>query len=349
MYPKNQTTSEAFEALKEYMVTNFNAKIASGGKEIVKRCHFCGDSRDPTARHLYIGISDGLIKYNCFKCNARGLVDAKFLRDLDCFDTGLINLCMEQNKKIYDPNYSKTGNLESIYRLNNIYIPYSNNDFAIKKLDYLSRRMGYIFNNRNAIDFKIVLNLKDFLYANHIDKYTRHPDLIDLLDKYFIGFLSMDNKYVIMRRLIPEGKLPNQIDSRYLNYNITGRNDGMKYYIIPNIIDISKPLDIHIAEGPFDILSIYLNIAPIGGNAIYSAICGKSYLNLVKFFITSYGFTGFNLHIYPDSDIDMKDMRIIKNQVSIFGIQCYIHRNLSNGQKDYGVSIDKIVDSVTKL
>ena len=31
-------SSENFELFKQYMRNNFNAKIASGGKEIIKRC-----------------------------------------------------------------------------------------------------------------------------------------------------------------------------------------------------------------------------------------------------------------------------------------------------------------------
>lgn len=349
MNPSNNSTSEAFEALKEYMVTHFNAKIASGGKEIVKRCHFCGDSRDPSDRHLYIGINKGFIKYNCFKCNARGIVDAKFLRDLDCYDTGLINLCVEQNKPLLYSNSNKYGTLSNLY-LKNMVIPLSYNEFAQKKLEYLSNRLGYIFTSSDAAKFKIVLNLKDFLDINGINNYTRHPDLINLIDMYFIGFLSMDNKYVIMRRLIPEGKLPKQIDTRYLNYNIFGTSDdALKYYTIPTTIDIYKPLDIHIAEGVFDILSIYLNVAPIGGNAIYAAICGKSYLNIVKFFIINYGFMKFNLHLYPDADIDFKQMKMIKNEIDLFGINCFVHRNVAEGQKDYGVQMNQIIDKVTKL
>ena len=349
MNPLNNSASEAFEALKEYMVTHFNAKIASGGKEIVKRCHFCGDSRDPSDRHLYIGINKGFIKYNCFKCNARGIVDAKFLRDLDCYDTGLINLCVDQNKKLLDPDLYKSGSLNNFYS-KNIVIPLSDNDFARKKLNYISNRMGYVFNVHDAARFKIILNLKDFLNINGINKYTRHPDLVDLIDKYFVGFLSMDNKYVMMRRLIPEGKLPEQIDTRYLNYNIFGNtNNALKYYTIPGIININQPLDIHIAEGGFDILSIYLNVAPIGSNAIYSAIGGKSYLNLVKFFIINYGFMKFNLHLYPDADIDFKQMKIIKNEIDPFGVNCFVHRNIAEGQKDYGVRIDQIIDKVVEL
>ena len=344
-----QEVNEAFEALKEYLVHEHNAKLASGGREIVKRCHFCGDSRDPSARHLYIGLKDGIIKYNCFKCNASGWVDGKFLRDMDCYDVGLMNLCTEQNKQASNSNSAKFGSLSTSSYLRNIVIPLSNNEFAQKKLAYLSNRLGHVFTSNDAAKFKIILNLKDFLDINRIEKYSRRPEHVDLLDKFFIGFLSADNRYVILRRLIPEGKLPKEIDTRYLNYNILGRNDGMKNYIIPGMINTMLPLDIHIAEGAFDILSIYMHVAPIGGNAIYSAIAGKSYLNLVKLFISQYGFTGFSLHLYPDLDIEHKEMIAIKNMVAPFGIQCYVHRNLTPSEKDYGVTMDKIIDGVTKI
>lgn len=342
-------TSEAFEALKEYMKRNFNVKIASGGKEIVKRCHFCGDSINPSDAHLYIGLKNGIIKYNCFKCNAGGTVDSKFLRDIECYDENIINLCLEQNKDIINSNSLKMGKLENFSFLKNISIPISNNEFAQKKLQYISKRMGYIFNFNDAIKFKIILNLKEFLIFNNIDKWTRHPNIIDLLDKFFIGFLSMDNKYIIMRRLIDKGKLPKEIDTRYVVYSILSSNNGMKHYVIPGSINLNYPLDIHIAEGAFDILSIYLNVAPIGSNGIFAAIGGKSYMNLVEFFILNYGFCNFNLHLYPDSDIDTKDIIYIKNKLKIFKIKCFMHRNSFNDEKDYGVSKNRIIDEVVQL
>ena len=61
------TGNPAFEALKVYLIKEHNAKIASGGKEIVKKCHICGDSRDPSSRHMYIGLKDGtIVKHNKF-------------------------------------------------------------------------------------------------------------------------------------------------------------------------------------------------------------------------------------------------------------------------------------------
>lgn len=343
------SASPAFEALKEYMKENYNAKIASGGREIVKRCHFCGDSRDPSQAHLYIGLKDDAIVYNCFKCNSKGLVDGKFMRDLGCYDTNIISLCNEQKDKFISSDRG-SNRLKTFSPSRPPIIPLSNNEFAQKKLNYLSERMGYIFNSSDAARFKIILNLKDFLMANNIDRYTRKPELVDEIDKFFIGFLSIDNRYVILKRLVPKGKLPQYIDYRYINYDIFGGYEGgLKYYTIPNTLSLLLPVDIHIAEGAFDILSIYLSVAPLGSNAVYGAICGKSYMSLVRFFIVNYGFTNFNLHLYPDSDIGLNQMQAIKEDVKPFGARVYVHRNISPDQKDYGVSMDLINDSITRI
>ena len=348
---QNKESSTTFEALKHYLINEHNAKIASGGREIVKRCHFCGDSRDPTSRHLYIGLAnDGLIKFNCFKCNAGGVVDGKFLRDMGCYDTSLILLCNEQNQKVSSSNYSRSGRFRrEIMERHPIF--YTRDDaFTHKKLTYISNRLGIEFTAQTAANFKIIINLKDYLMANNITQYTRSPNLVDELDKFFIGFLSMDNCYVTMRRLVPEGKVSKYIDTRYVNYNIYGINDNsMRYYTIPKLVNPTLPLDIHIAEGAFDILSIYLNLPHTSENSIYASIGGKSYSALARFFIINYGFTGFNLHIYPDADIELKKMYQIKDELKPFNICVFIHSNLSPGQKDYGVSKDKIIDSITRI
>lgn len=339
--------TQGFEALKQYMIDNGMAKTASGGKELVKRCHICGDSRDHTDAHMYIGCRNGVIVYNCFKCNARGVVDAKFLRDIDCYDQNIMYLCQMQNNENSGSKQYNSGSLRN-YIPKSLLIPISNNDFAIKKIQYIENRLGFTLTQEYISAFKIILNLKDFLSFNNITKYTRDPEMVDLIDKFFVGFLSADNRYVILRRLIPEGKLPKFIDTRYIVYNIFGRNDGIKYYAIPGSIDMTRPVSIHIAEGVFDIISIYANLPRID-NSMYLAISGKSYSSIIQYVIMTYGIVCFDLHIYPDADISNSEMMKIKNELSIFNIRIFIHRNGYNGEKDYGVSKDRIIDNIVRI
>lgn len=351
-----ENTNEAFEALKQYLITNFNAKTASGGKEIIKKCHFCGDSRDPSSRHLYIGRrkGDGAIVYNCFKCNASGYVDGRFLRDLGCYDPGIMILCDEHNRKSRGSNstqFNGIGNRKSFHsRPKHLFLDPGPSDFTTKKLDYLSRRFGHHISIGDLQRFKIVLNVKECLLNNGITYFTRHPDMMDLLDKFFVGFLSGDNRFIVLRRLVPEGKLPKNIDSRYVNYNIYGDDVGNKFYMIPTVVDPSKPIDIHIAEGAFDIISIYMHVAPIGTNGIFGAVCGNSYESLVRYLITTHGLMNFNLHLYLDNDVKIEKVDRLRQELfPFYNVGIYIHRNTYPEEKDFGVNMDRISDGMTKL
>lgn len=347
--------SEAFAALKQYLVENFDAKVASGGKEVIKRCHFCGDSRDSSSRHLYIGqSSDGAIVYNCFKCNAGGVVDGKFLRDMGCYDQGIIELCQEQNR---NSSSSKSGNSGRVKRHSRLpmskkYQIVSNpGSFTNKKLEYISKRLGYNFTLMDLPRFKIILNLKEFLNFNGFTYYTRHPDLVEQLDKFFIGFLSADGEYVILRRLVPEGKVSKYIDSRYVNYSMYGdksTREGLKYYILPSLVDMNKQVEIHVAEGVFDIMSIFLNVAPKDVNGIFASVCGKSYGSLLSYIIAYYGVINPIIHLYPDNDVKQYEISRALETIRPFAQEIFIHRNTYEGEKDFGVSPDKIKESIMK-
>ena len=343
-----ERTTEAFELLKKYLIDNFGAKVASGGKEVIKRCHICGDSRDKSDAHMYIGMrNDGLICYNCFKCNHGGIVDGLFLRNMGCYDTNVIMSVSEQNKSIYN---TSNGYMKSqTFINNNPLYDISYDEITKRKIDYLEKRIGLCINAFDAKRFKIILNLKRFLDLNNISNYTRYPDIINLLNKYFIGFLSMDNKYIILRRIIPEGNLPKNIDTRYVNYNIYGLENGSKFYTIPSNIYTNLPIDIHISEGIMDILSVKNNLIH-NENSIHSAICGKSYSSIVRYFIVNYGFINFNLHLYMDNDVSNSSLSKIINDVSIYNdIKIFIHRNSFQNEKDYGVPNNRIIDSFIQI
>lgn len=348
--------NEAFEALKQYLINNFNAKPASGGKEVIKKCHFCGDSRDPSSRHLYIGMrkGDGAIVYNCFKCNSSGYVDGKFLRDLGCYDPSIMILCEEHNRKCRGSNstqFNGSGSGKSFRsRPRHFFLDPAPSEYTTKKLNYISRRFGHQISIGDLNRFKIVLNVKECLLNNGITYFTRHPDMMDLLDKFFVGFLSGDNRFIVLRRLVPEGKLPKNIDSRYVNYNIYGDDEGNKFYMIPTVVDPSRPVDIHIAEGAFDILSVYMHVAPLGTNGVFAAVCGKAYESLVRYLIVNNGFMNFNLHLYLDNDVRNDEVERLSRELSPFyNIGIYIHRNTFQGEKDFGVPMNRIINSSSKI
>lgn len=340
-------SNEAFEALKAFMVETYGAKIASGGKEIVKRCHLCGDSNDPSSRHMYIGMKDGIIVYNCFKCQSSGLVDGAFFRNLGCYNVDMINICNENNRN--NVSYQSLYNKKRFARNSSPILIYRDAPETNKKLAYMSKRLGVPFTIEDLSRLKIVLNLYDFISANRIGDLTRYKDVCDQIDMFFLGFLSLDNCFINMRRLVPEGKLLSSIDKRYINYNVYGFIDNSaRYYVIPTCVDTTRSINIYMAEGPFDILGVYFNTDTDKSNSIYVSIGGKNYMGAIKFFIMNYGFTDFILHVYMDADVDNNSIYRLMDTISCFGIRAYIHRNGFQGEKDYGVPRDRIIDTAIK-
>lgn len=345
----NKSTNEAFEALKIFMVENYGAKLAAGGREIVKRCHICGDSRDGSSRHMYIGVSkQGMLVYNCFKCNAHGIIDGYFFRSLGCYDVNLITICNQNNTN--NAKYLEMGYKRKIVKHTSPILTYRDSLETQKKVAYLSKRLGYNFTLEDLARFKIVLNLYDFINSNTVGTLTRNKNICDQIDQFFLGFLSVDNSYINMRRLVPEGKLIKNVDVRYVNYNIYGFEDNSsRYYVLPTTIDPNRTVTINIAEGAFDILGVYLNTDSIKDNAIFASIGGKSYMSIMQYFVITYGFMNFKLHIYVDNDVDNFEIQKVADLVRPFGAEIFMHRNLSPGQKDFGVNKENIIDRVIKI
>ena len=354
--PEDRKTSSlpvAFENLKEYLVNNFeDIKVVAGGREITKRCHYCGDSRDPTSKHLYIGVDkSGKISYHCFKCEAGGVVGPKFFRDLGIYDYNLINLVTEYNQRVsglsfvFD-NYD-SGNPRRFYTAP--LISYATDDRNLRKLDYINRRLGINLTLPKADELKIILNLRSFLLNNDIRWFSRSPEIVDELDLGFMGFLSMDNSHIVLRRLVPKEKVHPDLRERYSIYKIYP-DEGRTYnwYTIPGKIDTRYPCNIIVTEGPFDILSVYMNF-PKYRNAIYCSVNGKTnYRAFIKYCIQKLGISLFGtiIHIYSDNDLSERDLSSLKGFLQSLRIRSYLHFNDYPDEKDFGVFADHFLERV---
>lgn len=349
---------EAFILLKDYLRENFNAVPAAGGREITKKCHLCGDSHNSSSRHMYIGVNknSGLISYNCFKCNSAGIVTPQFLRDMGCYDYGIIKAIGDYNEsRLRDPSNQWVRSVESAH----IYTPimvYRNDDTTnLYKLGYINSRIGTNLSIRDLPNLKIALNLYDYLNANNVDRLTRHPDIVSQLDRYFVGFVSSDGSYVNLRRIVQEGVVAENADRRYIQYNVFGKVDNStRFFVLPEIVNTCNQngIDIYITEGPFDALSVKLNILQNRtdiGQTIVSAVCGSSYINLVKYFLQMYGFINVRFHVCPDADVENYKIYRIKDFLVPLGIPVYMHRNIYPGEKDFGVPRNRINEQIVKL
>ena len=326
------------------------AKVASGGRELVIRCIFCGDSDNKRHAHFYISVpqtQDELSLYHCKKCNSHGIVDDTLLRKLGCVDSNiLVEINKHTSKVLSLPKY-KTLKKINIYPLRwDLIRKDPDNEY---KLKYINSRIGSNFNYMDLVNLKIFLNLYDIININKLE-LTRHQLVCNDLDRYFIGFISYDNSYANMRKTTDK-ELHRVVNKRYINYNLVNKTDDTKnFYIIPTEIDVLNPqsVRIHIAEGPFDILSIYYNLNNCNRfQNIYMACGGKSYIQALEFVLEETGIVNYEVHYYPDGDVgDNEFYYNTLRRLSSLSTIIYIHRNLFIGEKDFGVPFNRIKESI---
>lgn len=337
--------------IREMQLAFPHVKVVSGRKSLLMRCQYCPDSRDPTHAHMYISVpqhSDEPIQFHCVKCEAGGLVTTRRIMEWGAFNPELIVNVSNHNKQ------AKVQHLISKDAM--VYKPIipvpDNTALNRKKLDYINNRLGISLTLNDMPKYKIILSIAEFLDANYISKITRDENIIMQFEQTFLGFLSYDGAFINLRNL-GFSNVYKTIDKRYVNYNIFNKTDNtMKFYIIPNNqIYTTQTIRVNIAEGPFDILSIRTNL--LGQNNMYNSIdiaaTGKGYIGVIRFLLTTLKLVNIEIHIYKDSDMDWNALHYIKNQFAPFNIPMYVHCNIYNGEKDMGVPLSRINETIQPI
>lgn len=339
------------EEMKQLLLKIPGARLVSGGKEILMRCRYCADSKDPRSAHFYVSLpnEDNVMLYNCYKCHSAGIVTHKKLLEWGVYDDPEMLVKLSRyNKRVLSLDKNKKYVNQDVYRLSNEYI--LDNELSRAKLKYINNRIGTNLTYNDILEDKIVLNLRDLLESNNIQNITRDMNIINELDSSFLGFISQDNAFVNMRNL-RQGKVSKSIDKKYINYNIFGKVDNtLRYYTLPTSIDLCNPnnIKLHIAEGPFDILSIYHNLRQKEPHSIYSAILGSSYKSILLHFISNMRLINLEVHMYIDNDISNNVIYDIRNMLQIFQMPFYVHRNIYPNEKDFGVPIERIKEQIVQ-
>lgn len=343
------------EEYKNFLMTYIKpwARPASGGRVINCRCFYCADSKTYNHGHFYISIPQNykeMSLFYCQKCKVGGLVTPNKLMEWNLYDPDIVMELTKHNKVAGNLPENKMYKDSEIYRIMNDSI--TDDKLSIFKLKYINDRLGSSFTYQDCINLKLVLNIKDMINRNHL-QLTRDSRIIDQLDSGFMGFLSLDNAFLNLRNLDITKGLHESIDKRYVNYNIFGKYDNTKrFYTVPVNIDMNdfRPIDLHIAEGSFDILAIYLrNRDDILNRNIFTSIGGSGYQGVVRFFINWLKYPNLRIHIYPDSDISRDQIINVFKSIAVFGFPMYIHRNIKPGEKDFGVTPDRIIEAIEEI
>lgn len=338
-----------------FLLSHFkNAKVVKGGRGVSCRCPECPDGKSADSRHFGITIPQTNTEpsvYNCFLCHCHGVVNYQKLLEWDVFEDKIAIDITEHNKNCSKVSSNAKYYNKAIYNLYNYET--RDDDLSRKKLAYINTRLGTNLDYESCRRLKIALNLYDILNANHINRLSRNKQIADQLDTYFIGFISIDNSFLNMRRICEKHIVYESIDNRYINYEIFDKFDNSeRFYTIPTAIDLldPRPIKLHIAEGVFDILSIYLNLRN-KEPGIYTSITGSNYYGQILYFLNMYKLINVEVHLYPDNDASgsNKKMDEIKFKLQKLNLPIFIHRNMYPNEKDFGVPLSNIQESVIRI
>jgi hypothetical protein len=339
------------ENFKNFLLSGIpTAKVVSGGSHVACRCFECGDSKkDSRSKHLYISMptDNDPPLYYCHLCNCSGVVTYRKLIDWGIYDPDIATDLLS--------HYIGVGNSSKVRSIGKDKVYYLRNDYMYDdyrshlKMTYINNRLGTNLQPEDFMRLKVVMNLHDILEINNITTYTREISIVNDLDRAFVGFLSLDNGFIIFRKLDDE-LVYKSIDHRYVNYRIFDKEEtSQRFYVVPQAVDLLSPyrIKLHIAEGVFDILSIYLNVRK-QEPGIYSTVCGSNYSSIISYFMIEKQIPNLEIHLYPDNDQPNKKMKDIVDKFNPYQVPIYIHRNISPHEKDFGVSSDRIVEVVEK-
>lgn len=309
--------------------------------QIALRCAFCGDSRkDPTKTRFYVKINpstDEPILYNCFNCGVSGLLTPSVLRTFEINDLSVNSSLMTFNKTTVSRIKKQIGINDNTFDLK-VPIP-ANIELNHIKKDYINKRLGLNLSFRELMRLKAVFSLEELLVQNNIKELTLSKNRASILDRDYVGFLTIRNEFVIYRDITNRNKL------RYDKYSVFRNLDNTrKFYSIPVSIDLmtTEKIYINLAEGVFDILGVYYHVRNQNErNNIYVAVTGSAYASVIKYFI-QLGIFGDNVivNIYSDKDKEPYFYKRLKNELGkwVGDIQLYYNEY----SKDFGVPKDNI-------
>lgn len=309
------------------------------------RCFLCGDSKkNPNKKRLGIKITedpDEPIVFNCFNCFSYGIFTVDMLHQMGGYDPDMDIALRKINNRAFHNDGTKVNKYKNTREINIQFPPLYNRPNIINKIRYVYSRIGYKIPPEDFDGLKIIWSLWDFIDVNKLP--IKNPNKIDMLDRDYVGFLTMNNDYIVFRDITNN---PNQM--RYIKYNIFDVMDNTNsfYMMRASANTLSEePLEIIIAEGTFDLLGIRYNVMNNDTtNKLYIALCNGNFVSPLQA-IFNKGFVGENITVscYQDNDTRVK-FRNIKNLVLPYTINPNNFNVYYNTKrKDFGYPKNEIV------
>lgn len=311
------------------------------------RCPYCGDSMNQAHGHLSIKIDEdddsSPMLYRCFKCDVAGIVNDQFLQEVGVYmDADMVKELRSINRR------STRRNQFTNDRIENFVVPIPDDTGLNRmKIQYINDRLGLHLEYKDCVRLKIVLDLYQFLNVNRITfADLQIPEWrISRIQSSYVGFLSQSNNILTCRCVESDPSY-----KRYIKLILNQRNHNpASFYMIPASVSLlsDEPLEVHIAEGTFDIISIHENFGEDSPRRVYAAICGYGPGAIIRYLIYNGLMYKAEVHLYCDNDkSDDDEFTVLKKHMEILPWihKLYFHRNIYNGEKDYGVPKERIRD-----
>jgi len=340
--------NQKIEYITKALLTSLNkAGFITDKSEIVGVCPFCNGGRKQE-KTFYISIptkEKPRFLYKCFRASCRqgqtkGYVTPDFLRMIDCNNYEANIYLNGLNKEaMKEKRFTVKG---SRYIKN---FPSPDDKLSKAKLKYINDRLGIKLTFKDLIKLKIHTNMNELFKYNDVPIDKKKEYYYKNLSDHGIAFISTYNDYVNVRNATGTEKI-----KRYTIIDIFDAEDDIekfKTYNIPTKIDLlsEEPIELHLSEGSFDILSVFFNIEDEDEfNKIYCSVSGSSYERIINHYIRQFGLLDLVIKIYSDSEVELSYYERIYKNIKKFtnSLEMYVYYNRMPKQKDFGVTKEEM-------
>lgn len=327
-------------SLIEYLRTSCERfKGPDSRHNYIVRCPYCGDSSTANHGHFNIRIDpsdNSVMVYNCFRCPAGGVVTPDVLERLGISDSNILMSVSAMNRNAPIRDVSRYIAQDSLLQFD-----YKQPDILRypDKIEYINKRLGRTFDEKECQDIKVITSLKDFLDTNSIKEITVQPSVAEYLERVYVGFLSFGNSYILFRDTSERSKY------KWVKYPVLEKaRDTLCFYSINSEINpfTCDEITINMAEGVMDILGAAYHFGENAKNHINIAVGGKFYEKILRQLVAM-GFIGNNIkvQIYSDNDAEF-------NTKSVSDTALEVYRKIFKDRKQLFGSMNVWINSIGK-
>lgn len=298
---------ELYEFKEKLLSSGLFRSVTGSSWRRLRECPFCGDYK----WHMYVKIdltSDDIVGYNCFKCNAHGYVNEKFLKAIN-LDIEIPKVVGGTKRIAGDGGVSTkvpTVNVNEYDRIEGI-------------CNYINYRVGH---------YPTLGELQAFQYVGNPKKYATEylgiDDINNIRGRYWF---QMTNGNIVGRVGHDDTEM------RWLKYRTNKcKSTGLYKLAVP--IDLGSEINVMISEGVMDSIGLYYNYHGCRNN-IYISVLGKDYTKGIRYILNK-GIFGksVNILIFKDKDVDINTIHVPWMLKRMFK-SVSVYENML--EKDFGV------------